>query len=339
MEMSWLRLAFLALLGSCYLPSLILPERVEPEFIFSRPSPRPDPGQFQITGYLPVYSLATVEPSRLEYLTDLVYFAATPEADGSIKISSGRRGEWNRVRQWGQQYQLRLHLGIKDLGDLPYQNSLARIAADPQLRRHFAAQITRTAVKEGFVGVDIDWEYPRGSSLSDFVALLAQLRQMFDPYGLKLSVAVSPYVPLLTESYRYVDQVHLMSYDDSGIHASYEKTRQHLKMILRQVPPEKVVLGLPFYGRIAVEHGTGPALSYRDIIKKLDPGPDRDEAGGYHFNGPKTIGQKTRLARRLGLAGVMIWQLGQDDPGERSLLRAISEINREYFPFVALRPR
>lgn len=171
------------LLSSCYLPSLILPEKIDPELVFSRPSPRPDPGQFQVTGYLPVYSLAAVEPSRLEYLTDLVYFAATPEADGSIRISSGRRGEWNRVKRWGQEYQLRLHLGVKDLGDLPWVNSLARIAADSQLRTRFCAQITKTAVEEGFAGVDIDWEYPRGSSLSDFVALLAELRQMFDPYG------------------------------------------------------------------------------------------------------------------------------------------------------------
>lgn len=337
--MSWFRLSVLALLSSCYLPSLILPEREQPDLLFTRPSPRPELGQFQITGYLPVYSLATVEPARLEYLTDLVYFAATPGKDGAISMSTGRRGDWYKVKKWGQQYQLRLHLGVKDLGDLPYEQSLARICADVKLRQRFGVELTRMALEQGFVGVDIDWEYPRGASLHDFVTLLSELRQLFDPHGLKLSVAVSPYAPLLQESYRYVDQVHLMSYDDVGLHSSYEKTRQHLKMILRQVPAHRVVLGLPFYGRIAVQRGTGPALSYRDIVSRYSPTSDQDEAGGYHFNGPQTIARKTRLARRLGLGGVMIWQVGQDDAGEHSLLKTISDTNQEYFPFISLRSR
>ena len=37
-----------------------------------------------------------------------------------------------------------------------------------------------------------------------------------------------------------------------------------------------------------------------------------DTAGGYYFNGRQTIAEKVRLARRLGLGGVMIWEVGQD---------------------------
>ena len=37
-----------------------------------------------------------------------------------------------------------------------------------------------------------------------------------------------------------------------------------------------------------------------------------DEVGGYYYNGRATIGAKVRLARQLGLGGVMIWEVGQD---------------------------
>ena len=33
---------------------------------------------------------------------------------------------------------------------------------------------------------------------------------------------------------------------------------------------------------------------------------------GYYFNSARLIERKTRLARALGLAGVMIWEVGQD---------------------------
>jgi GH18 family chitinase len=32
--------------------------------------------------------------------------------------------------------------------------------------------------------------------------------------------------------------------------------------------------------------------------------------GGYYFNSAQLIARKTKLARSLGLAGVMIWEVG-----------------------------
>jgi len=338
--MSWFKWAIsLVFLSSCYLPSLLVPEREEPNLAYNFPSPRPDWSQFRVTGYLPTYRLSAIEPSRLPYLTDLVFFAGTPNADGSLNINKSQHSQWQQVKRWGQEYHLRIHLGVKDLGDLPYEQSLAKITASPNLRQRFVQSLTTQALEHGFAGVDIDWEYPRGESLGYFVAFLKDLRAAFDPYGLELSIAVSPYAPVLSESYQYVDQVHLMSYDDKGIHSSYEKTVQHLKIILKQVPPHRVLLGLPFYGRLNSTSGMGQAMSYRDIVKTFGPRPDDDHAGGFYYNGPQTIAQKTRLARRSGLLGVMVWELGQDAPGEASLLQAITQSLYEYTPLVALRQR
>ena len=45
------------------------------------------------------------------------------------------------------------------------------------------------------------------------------------------------------------------------------------------------------------------------------------------FNGVKTIWAKTRLAAKLGLGGVMIWEVGQDcrlEPVRRVLCNALT---------------
>lgn len=89
------------------------------------------------------------------------------------------------------------------------------------------------------------------------------------------------------------------------------------------MPGERLVVGLPFYGR-RMER-LSEAMSYRDILERFDPPPDADEAGGFFFNGQETIRKKTRFAKERGLRGVMFWQLGQDAPGPRSLLGAIRD--------------
>jgi hypothetical protein len=51
-----------------------------------------------------------------------------------------------------------------------------------------------------------------------------------------------------------------------------------------------------------------------------------DEIDDVYFNGPATIRRKTAFALESGLGGVMAWELGQDAPGDRSLLRVIRSL-------------
>ena len=72
----------------------------------------------------------------------------------------------------------------------------------------------------------------------------------------------------------------------------------------------KVTLGLPFYGR---ELRTGAWHTYEDLVQKHHPlGAEVDLVDGIAFNGRATIAKKTRLAVSRGLAGVMVWEGGQD---------------------------
>jgi GH18 family chitinase len=113
-----------------------------------------------------------------------------------------------------------------------------------------------------------------------------------------------------------------MAYDNDGRHSTPEAAEQAVQSLVdRGVPPEKIVLGLPFYGRGVKDRDR--TLTWREIVAKHRPAATLDEVDGVYFNGPETIRRKTRFALQKKLAGVMVWELGQDASGNDSLLQVI----------------
>jgi chitinase len=84
---------------------------------------------------------------------------------------------------------------------------------------------------------------------------------------------------------------------------------------------EQVTLGIPLYGRDRKK--AERAVSYRDLVAKHKLDADTDEVDGVYFNGPATVRRKVGYAVEQKLAGVMVWELGQDAAGEASLVRVI----------------
>ncbi len=68
------------------------------------------------------------------------------------------------------------------------------------------------------------------------------------------------------------------------------------------LPAEKIVLGLPFYGR---DIKSREAMTYDEIVAKLDPEPNADQIGQMYFNGQETIRRKVKLAIEYELGGLM----------------------------------
>jgi GH18 family chitinase len=113
-----------------------------------------------------------------------------------------------------------------------------------------------------------------------------------------------------------------MSYDRQPRHSTYEQAVQDLrKFIDAGIPREKLILGLPFYGRKV----TAPyeEATYADIVAKYHPASDVNEVDGIFFNGIGTVQLKTCHAMSKNIGGVMIWELAQDTMDKTSLLAAI----------------
>ncbi len=95
-----------------------------------------------------------------------------------------------------------------------------------------------------------------------------------------------------------------------------------------------MIIGIPFYGRA----GWGEEYMFYRQIVELFPNLkentdvilfDRDNKGKkeYGFNGVSTVTKKVKESQKLGLPGVMFWQLAGDlkTENEKSLLKAISQ--------------
>lgn len=125
--------------------------------------------------------------------------------------------------------------------------------------------LAAAVVKYNLDGVNIDIENVTEAQRSDYVAFVRLLREKL-PAGKRIVVAVSANPYGKTEGWpgsydyaglaRYCDYLFLMAYDESyagsapGPVASISFVERSIQYALTKVSKDKLVLGLPFYGRI-----------------------------------------------------------------------------------------
>lgn len=277
---------------------------------------------FRVSGFLPDYRVGAVAPEVGRQLDELILFSIELRPDGTLNESRLTEKHWQGTAA------LRQTPGMKSticVGGWDRSEGFGAICQSPALRQKAGQELIRYCRAHQVTGVNLDWEHP--STLEEqqgFATFLVDLKQAFAPHKLDLSIAVAASQKLPREGWAAVDRVLLMSYDDGGKHSSYEASQRHLALMIEQgVKPSQLVLCVPFYGR---HEQTREALTYADIVSQFSPRPDQDEVQGTHYNGPGTIAAKTQWAKTLGLAGVAVWELGQDAPGEASLLRIIRNV-------------
>ena len=206
-------------------------------------------------------------------------------------------------------------------------------------------------------GIDLDWEFP-GLSWSgaasdvtcdtdNYVKLVKQLRETLgDKYEISYAGYCFDKQTVSGGGYRYidikgmdqyVDYVNIMAYDfDEAPHhhsalsdtRAYRDCNRAVNSYLNAgVKPNKLVLGVPFYGRHSFS--TSPtAVSYKSILN-LDPKKYRrnkwdatascpyvETMQGVFYMGydnPRSIAAKGSWIRQKGMLGLMYWEYDQDD--------------------------
>lgn len=186
-------------------------------------------------------------------------------------------------------------------------------------------------------GTDIDENYEK--FVIDLARAVRQNRKL-----ITAAIATAYKDQFSDKALKQFDFVSIMSYDltgpwqpgNPGNHSPYAMAVEDLDYWHRQrnIPQEKLVLGLPFYG-----YGFGAldspvvSMEYNQIISAYPGGKSSDtlmlpgKITMYH-NGTSTIKKKTELAM-VKAGGVMIWQILGDAPGENSVLTTIYEAVHE----------
>jgi chitinase len=218
----------------------------------------------------------------------------------------------------------------------------------PDRRAATVAALVELADTLDLDGVDIDIEGQLLTEIDragDYTPFIAALSKAMKVRGKLLTCATASYeggmIPV--SSIPYFDLVNVMSYDAIGPswgeagaeHSSYAMAARDLDLWLaRGVAPDRLVLGVPFYG-----YGFGGEKanwSYRELAGVHGINATKADVVGtlcagcryITHNSPATIGRKARLAAEKA-GGVMVWELSQDSP-DHALTHAIARgLSRE----------
>lgn len=261
-----------------------------------------------------------------EPLTDLCLFSARindmGRLDGPVNIPPLVR----RPR--------RIHLVIS----APFNKALMYfcLRQDVATRDGLIEDIVR--VSQGFDGIQIDFESIRPEEGGAFLAFLGQLRRRL-PAGVRLSVAVPARTQKVKDAYNYaaisalVDRVLVMAYDEHwrtgqpGPIASAGWCREVVDYAQKTIAPQKLVMGLPLYGRVWQDEDVARALKYPQTLALWEQvakptvkrGGDRTPFFTYqttvqasvYFEDVQSLTEKLALYHGKGLNAVGFWRMGQ----------------------------
>ncbi|XP_030388385.1 acidic mammalian chitinase [Scaptodrosophila lebanonensis] len=335
---------------------------------------RPSPGKFDVENIDPFLC------------THLVYAFLGIEENGDVRIidpyldledNSGRGNikKFNSLKLKNPTLKTLAAIGGWNEGSKKF----SIVAADAEKRARFVNGVVKLIQRHGFDGIDLDWEYPGqrhsldNKDQENFITLLKELKEGLQPFSYILSAAVgsaefsariSYDIPKVVE---YLDLINVMSYDlhgswdeEVGINAPLygrsNETKEQKELNVDAIakywigagaPKEKLVLGVPFYGRTftlasADNHNLGAphigrgiagpysrepgVLGYNELCEKMQQEAwtveweseqqvpyaykDRQWVG---YENTRSIELKAQYVVEHNLAGVMIWSLESDD--------------------------
>ncbi len=316
---------------------------------------------------------------NVELLTHINYahgrFADPKNGTGGIVITESKKAPISKVVALKSvNPKLKVCLMIGGWGG--HADGFSMMARDAAKRTEFCLSVKELLDKNQMDGVDIDWEYPTQSAdnetgcdpsdTQNFNLVLKELRETLgqDKIISFASSSSARYVDWPT-AMKYLDYVNVMTYDmgaapnghNSPLHKSAkfnhrswdESADAHIK---GGVPKERMVMGVPFYGKAEKNPASGTEIfdysvryyEMKDILEKgqykgkplarpvtrmWEPTsmvPYLQDASGKNvlsYDDPESVALKGTYVLANGYLGAMFWEY-RCDTSDNELLRALT---------------
>ena len=288
---------------------------------------------FKVVGYFPYYKFSLVDKINFRQVTHVDLAFGNLDASGNLVVGKGEA--ILPIVQKIKSSNVKVLLSIGGGGDtggywVKYLSSTYR--EDCILR------MVNFVIANKLDGIDVDIEGSLITSLGvDYNLFVQELKDQLHSKGLAITGALTPtYLDavITNKTLNSFDFINIMAYDatgpwrpnDPGQHSPYSQAENALDFwtIQKDISKEKLVLGVPFYGR-DFNPSDIKALTYESIISLNYEYAYLDEVGLLYYNGIPTIVKKSKLALQKA-NGIMIWELGQDVFNDLSLLSAIDQV-------------
>ena len=303
-----------------------------------------------VVAYVTSWSEVMPDP---QYMTHINYaFGHVNESFNGVKIDNEERlRQIVDLRKQKPELKVLLSIGGWGIG------RFSEMAANDEYRCAFAADCDRVVKEFALDGIDIDWEYPTSSMANissspddteNFTLLMQDIRAAIgNEKELTLATVASARYIDFKAILPSVDFVNIMAYDmasapkhhsalypsgHSGDITSDGAVTAHLKA---GVPPSKLVMGMPFYGR-----GGDGYPSFQDYNKvgntdtqyteKWDEVAqvpylaDKNDTLVFGFENPRSLAIKCQYILDKDLLGGMYWDYSGDNE-QGDLRRTVAE--------------
>lgn len=308
----------------------------------------------RIVGYFPArFAVSADYDAGTPYLTHLLLWFYNPDEEYNFYCDEAQELEVMQLIKKAKHDGCKVFLSIGG-GAVHAASEYAqryRYLMRPENHSLFASKLAELAEYYKVDGIDLDLE--GAMILPGFSEFIVHAKEKLSQNGIELSGAFNIYggKKLADEAVHSFDFINVMAYNESGLfekelrnHSSYFHAQKHLNYWTqtRNVEPEKVVLGVPFYGwynefDLSGELLDKHSISFSYVNKHFHDLAEKDNLVEiktdtrriiFTFNGADLIAQKTLLSKDYG--GIMIWHIGQDSD-DLKLLRTVAD-NLQYKP-------